>query len=294
MHPGVLETELEDGYDWTLACWFDPGGARALAQELRGLMEATLLSALSQPAAQAERLQRRYKSLTLLLFYPMEGDLEAELGALGFARRPYQADHYKARLAALRPQAMRQAVRLPEAPDSVWEAPVSLPGGSHGQKLWQTQEMLQGRLEGQLWGEEPGMPSRALAQLLESSLGAHIAPDLEGLSTMEMFVIQRQGAGVRWTAPLLFQGLCDLVGILLQARFKMKVEWALCEPTPAGLHAPPLLRVTPQRSGPQRASLLPIGQLLLRRAIMPTQDAYQPSLVPWLRQWQDQLRGETP
>lgn len=288
MHPGVLETELEDGYDWTLACWFDPGGAQALAQELRALVEATLLSALSQPARLGDRIARRYKSLTLLLFYPIEGDLEGALGELGFVRRPYQADHYKARLAALRPQAMRQAVRLPEAPDSVWEAPVSLPEGSHGQKLWQLQGMLQARLEGQLWGEEPGRPSRALAQLLEGSLGAHIAPDLEGLSTMEMFALQRQGAGVRWTAPLLFQGLCDLVGILLQARFQMKVEWALCEPTPAGLYAPPLLRVTPQRGGPQRSTLLPIGQILLRRAILPSQGSYQPSLAQWLRQWRPQ------
>jgi hypothetical protein len=280
---------LEEGYDWTLACWFDPGGAQALAEALGNLMEATLLSALSQPAHLGDRLQRRYRSMTLILFYPIEGDLEAALGQLGFKRQPYNPDHYKARLASLRPQALRQAVRLPEAPHSVWVAPVSQPGDSHGQKLWQTQSMLQRRLGQQLWGQEPGQPSRALAKLMEGSLGAHVAPDLEGVSTMEMFVLQREGAGVRWTPPLLFQGLCDLVGIALQAQHKARVEWAVCEATPSGLYAPPLLRVTPAQ-GAARPALLPIGKLLLRRAVMPSPQVYRPSLSQWLRQWLRQPR----
>ncbi len=144
--------------------------------------------------------------------------------------------------------------------------------------------MMIERLGDQIWGQRPGMPSKILATLIQGTLGAHISPDLEGLSTLEMLLVQRDAVGIRWMAPMLFQALCDLMGVVLQAKFRLQVEWGLCEVDGHGQAAPALLRVTRPEAG-AKPRLLPIGQVLMQHTLTPRDTPHEPMLAAWLQAW---------
>ena len=59
-------------------------------------------------------------------------------------------------------------------------------------------------------------------------------PTLDGLRTLEMLLVSQQAGVIRWIPPMLFQALCDFIGLLGQTLFDRDIAWALCEPaTPA-------------------------------------------------------------
>ena len=58
--------------------------------------------------------------------------------------------------------------------------------------------------------------------------------DARGLPTLEMLLGSQQAGAIRWIPPMLFQALCDFIGVIGQTLFDRDIAWALCEPaTPA-------------------------------------------------------------
>lgn len=282
MHAGVLETQLEHGYDWTMAVWNRPS-QDVLFKELRTLMEATLLAALSQLPARKQQIERLYISMSLLQFRPLPYDLEQGLGPLSFREMlPFNPDHFKARTEAFRPDALRTGTVLPSAPARIWSVPIHTHRGTLGDQLRGIQGMMSDRMGPDVLGATPGGPSRLFADLAGRLLGTEITPTLEGLNNMELLLVQEEDSGIRWVPPLLFQALCDFIGVLLRASFGLGVEWALCEAGPNGLPSPPMFRIT----AGQKRTMFPVGHWLLRRIVMPDPDVqHRIPLSDHLKAW---------
>ena len=62
------------------------------------------------------------------------------------------------------------------------------------------------------------------------------------LRTLEMLLVSQQAGAIRWIPPMLFQALCDFIGVLGQTLFDRDIAWALCEPD-GDFCTPPLLRL---------------------------------------------------
>ncbi|MGM0558591.1 MAG: hypothetical protein ACQEVA_19555, partial [Myxococcota bacterium] len=90
----------------------------------------------------------------------------------------------------------------------------------------------------------------------------------DGLDSFELFLVQEGGEYVRWMRPLLFQGLCDFIGVVLQAHYGFEVDWAVCEADDDGFVPPPLFRL---RRGSNTTNF-PVGLHVVRWAMMPVAD----------------------
>jgi hypothetical protein len=179
----------------------------------------------------------------------------------------------------LREEAERLGWQVPEHPVQMWMAPVAHPGGALGEGLADIDQMMADRLGRDVWGATPGGPSKLFATLAEPRFNVRLGPNLDGLRAFEMLAVQSQPGPIRWIPPLVFQALCDFVGVVLGLHFGIAVEWALSEPGPSGLAPPPLLRL--HRDG--RVTHLAIGVHILRWCVMPIQpDEAIPSLAEWL------------
>lgn len=251
VHPRVLEVELEDGHEWALAVWKDPGGPEVLSA-LEKVMRGTLLAHLSQPAAQRELVERRYLAMECVVFDEVFPETRFGLKSLGFEETTFRDDQYAERMGALREEARAVGFSMQGRPKAVWRAEFARPGEAMDARLEQVHKALRERLSGTVWGEEPGRPSRALAELCRQHFNTTITPGLEGLDSLELFFAQEPGAQVRWMRPLFWQALCDFVGVLCQAHYGYQVQWAVCEPEPSGFVPPPLLRL---RRGPEGRQL---------------------------------------
>lgn len=281
--PQTLDVELEHGHAWTLLCWGAPDTPDQLASLARARVEATLLSGLTQPPRVMHERGRRYLELTLLCFASAPG-LEAALAPMGWERSLYIPDHHEARMAVAQRAAHNEGRTLPDQPASVWRMPIHHPEGEHGDLLRRAQATMAARMGDDLLGATPGGPSRLLANLLKARARLHITPDWAGLDALETTITQRDVSGVRWIPPLLFQALCDFVGIVLHSELGVGVECAICDERAPGLYAPPMMRIRPAVGRPQT---LRVGIELVRRCVMPVtgDDATaEPVIGAWLRE----------
>lgn len=294
LHPRVLELDLgqEAGWEWLLCAWADPGGARAFHQALQPLVEATLLASLSRPPATgADALERRFRALRLIVFAPVEG-IGAAVRAFGLRPEPAvtaataQADPttlLSGRLAALAEEARQLGIAAPGRPASIWVAPIAqTDADAHGRTLDAIQRTMAEQMGDDVWGATPGGPSRLAASLLEREFGQRIEPTLAGLDAFERLVVGRATGVVRWIPPLLYQALCDFVGVVAHAEFGASLAWAVCEADVHGLHPPPHLRWEPW--GPSGAPVfVPVGLHVLRWYVMPLEPGEEvPPLSAWL------------
>ena len=281
MHQRVLEVELEDGFEWVFACWRDPGGITEFNAHLRNLVEAALLAHLSQPARMGRVLERRYSGLRLFCFDHVKGPLSTAVRSFGFTACPFEPEKTVARMGALAEEAQRMGWTLPKTPRSLWHAPIQRPDDEFGEQLDEIHDLLVTQTGEEVWGERPGRPSKLMAAAFEEYFKVDITPDLDGLRTMELLLIQKDAGPIRWLSPLFFQGLCDFVGVLLSALWAYPVQWSLCEQDAVGLYPPPHFRI-PTEEG--RHEHLLIGLQILRWCVMPIQpDEEVPLLSDWLR-----------
>ena len=279
LHPRVLELGPDEGDAWVFALWQDPGSLPAIHQGVRQLAEATLLAHLSRPASAGEAIDRAPGRLLLLAFTGVQGNLGDAVRAFGF--RP-QLDAVPASdpLRALVAEGRQVGHTVPDAPVSTWVAPVGARDGALRAKLDELGRVMRERIGDDVWGNIPGAFSRLLAVLVEEYFNETIRPDLDGLRSLELLLVPQGPAGVvRWTHPLLFQALCDFVGVVIHTTWGYPVEWALCEPEDNGFAPPAVLRIT----RPERQEHLPVAMHLLRWCVMPVLEGEQiPSLAEWL------------
>jgi hypothetical protein len=264
LHPRVLEVELEDSMEWALAAWEDPGQLE-LITGLRRLLEGTLLSEMSQPASREDLPERRFRAVELLVFDELFGETQYALGEMGFEGVDYRPDRYTERMDAWQEQAREIGHDVAGRPESVWRNEFETADSTIDEKLETIHDDLRRSLRDQVWGEQPGAPSKALAEKFRQHFNTSISPGPDGLDSFELFVVQEGGDYIRWMRPLVFQALCDFIGVVLQAHYGFQVDWAMCEPDDNGFVPPPLFRL--RRGG--QTQTFPVGLHVARWAMMP-------------------------
>ncbi|MCA9562232.1 MAG: hypothetical protein KC561_02025 [Myxococcales bacterium] len=286
LHPRVLEVALEnDERGWVLACWRNPGSPEDLHKGVKAMVEATLLAELSQPPEEfAER--RTFKSIRFFAFDDLGAHAEEALRPFGFQRASGNIDlnRHEGPLQALRDEASRVGATIGDAPDSIWIASVEGAEGRLGRNLDAIAMHLVSKSSDEIWGEDPGAPSKRLADQVSARFGERVKPDMDSFRTVELLLVQNAVGPVRWIHPVLYQAWCDLAGVVAHAQFGLAVDWALCDADDTGFYPPPLLRIRTDDGDVH----LPIGLEMLRWAIMPLQPDEQPApFSDWL---EDQLK----
>lgn len=280
LHPRVLDVERESGYEWILALWQDPGSAKNLHDQARQLIEATMLAELSRTPAAGETLNRTRAGLRLEAFSTVETDLSKALRAFGFSLSKDSIG--KDSLDELRREGTSMGWDVPETPVSSWFASAEMPAGEHGEKLNAVHLEMINAMQNDVWGMTPGGPSKLAANLLSEAFGTTIEPTDRGMRSLELLLVQTSRPNViRWIPPILFQAMCDFVGVVLSHHYKLQVEWAECTPEEGDYGPPPVFRVMRKDGDFQH---LPIGLHLLRWCIMPILEGDE---IPPLSEWME-------
>ena len=276
VHPRVLE----DDDAWVLACWQEPASTKALHTAVRNLLEATFLFELCQPARKAAAVAKRRASVRMIFFRPVHADVRRALQAFAFEEADLHDPRYAESIALLRNEGEQAGHYLPPSPHALWRAPVQQPSGAWGERVAAVEERLRQQLPDETFGERPGMLSHQLSNALADLFGVKIPPSLEGLRQMELLLVPREEGAIRWLHPLVFQALCDFIGVLLTYDRKRDVSWGLCEEEEGGFIPPPVLRI----GQPPDAQHLNIGLHILRWCVMPILPGEQvPALADWIQ-----------
>jgi hypothetical protein len=276
VHPRVLEiNEPGEEAAWVLACWRDPGGAKALHAALRPRIEATLLAALSTPAGMLRERPVRQESLRLALFPEIDGAREA-VRAFGLQKDAGDDATWQRALAHLRGEAQTLGTGAGDTPSSTWTARLARADGIDAVEA----RLCDATPDDEVWGADPGAPSRRLAAALASEGHPAFEPDLDGLRALEPVVVPQVRGPIRWIPPLVFQALCDLVCVVIERDCMKRPELAVCELDDDGLAPPPLFRLA-QRGGAHVH--VPLGEELLRWCVMPARPGEDiPPLARWV------------
>lgn len=279
IHPRVLEVELEHHSEWALACWSDTDPSE-LRDQLYRLLELTFLAEYSQQPSIALG-ERNFQAVQLLVFDELSQPSREVLGDLGFAETQYVPDQYEERMAAWRQEAEAEGVTPPESPVAVFKADIERPNASISETLDEIQRKMIDRLDGEVFGETPGGPSKLMATHFRQHFNTTITPDRKGLHSFELFLVQEKARTLRWMPPMIFQGLCDFVGVVLQAEYRLNVQWALSTPDDMGFAPPPVFRVPASGGGHEH---IPVGEMIIQWCVLP-----QPEETPSLAQRIDEI-----
>jgi hypothetical protein len=263
IHPRVLEVTLEEGQEWTMACWQDPGPLD-LGDQLGRLLRATLLRTFSRPPTELAEDSASYTGIRLLAFDSLGPDSQQRLEELGFVKDQYRPDHYQERIKAWIQEADAAGHRAGQ-PESIWHLPLREPTDPGLDSLEEVATAAARHMDGQVWGETPGAASRHVARELEGRFDTDLSLGLDSLDTFEQLLFSPEGSGLRWTPPMLFQGLCDFVGVVLHGRYNVRVQWGLCEAGASGIIPPPTFRL-PRGDHHQT---IPIAQRLTDWIVLP-------------------------
>lgn len=279
LHPRILELGPSEGDAWILALWSDPGSAQALHTQVKNLLEATLVAHLCRAPEAREALDRAPSSIQLLVFSTVAANIQTALRAFGFQHEA-QGTIGGDRLQTLIQEGRTNGWQVPDQPVSVWTVRIHQPNDTDA--ISAIHRRVRERLEGDFWGNEPGRFSMAAASIFEQELDLKLMPDRAGLDAFESAIVPKNVINqIRWIPPILFQALCDFVGVVTAQLWKHNVEWALCEPDEGVFCPPPVFRVT--RSDNKKQEHLGIAQHLMRWCVMPILPGEEiPSIYEWL------------
>lgn len=282
IHQRVMEVELDSGREWLLTCWADPGNQRELHKQVLALLEAALLVELSRSPKQVrQEPDRRFVGIRLIVFPELPYPVAPAVAAFGMREERFDAEAYGERMAALRDEADALHIEIPDEPAGVFAARIAPLEGTLGEKLESIELMMAERMGADYWGATPGGPSRLFAEYAKREFQEVIEPDLDGLRAFELLLVRGTPGVIRWIPALLFQALCDFIGVVAQAGFDQNVAWADCGEDDLGMCPPALFKVAPKGGQPYH---LPIAHHILRWCMMPVGPGEQvPSLADWAR-----------
>lgn len=282
VHQRVLEMAEDDGFSWNFALFGNPGTVRDLHKQVLALLEATMLAELSAAARHtAERGAVRQPRVVRLMVYPsLPWAAQPGLVAFGLQQVGWDAARHAEVNDAFRREAATARVSIGEVPAAVFEARVSVPEGSLGDKLAAIELGMAKRLGSAVWGETPGQHSHLFAAWAAQEFHEAIRPTRDGLRALEFLVAQREPGVIRWVHPLAFQSICDLIGVIAETEFAVRVAFSVCSEDRGGMAAPPVFRVEP-KSGARYH--VPIAHHVLRWLVMPLGPGEDPpSLADWM------------
>lgn len=262
IHPRVLEVELEPGHEWTMALWDDPGD-EGVQTELVQLLRATILRELSRPPRQQRNAAREFLGARILSFESLREPTRSALGSLGWEEQAFDSEEYSERMKAWRDEAQAADLASPGRPTSIWQLPVAHPDPPRHDRLDEIAETMLESLGDEIWGATPGGMSKLLAKGLEDRFGAEIGLGAGGIDTMVSHVVPEAPDELCWVRPVVFQALCDFVGVVLHGSYGVRVQWGLSEPDQRGLVPPPMFR------DPNTQRTIPIGRALVDWCVLP-------------------------
>jgi hypothetical protein len=276
VHARVLEIGGEEAPAYLLAVWSDPGSPLALHKALRRRVEGTFLADLCRTPAKMREPSSAPRAMHLVAFALPQGDVPAALRA--FAFREVDATSLGMRDAVARARGEAYALDIP-LPDDVAAAYTTDIVHAKAPELARLELALTDALAETHWGAKPGEYAAQLMRLCKLVGLGEITPTLEGLVRLEGLVCSREKGHVRMIAPITFQALCELVGVVATSALRRKVDFADCAPDEDGFAPPPLLRVSSEAGHVH----VPVAQDLLRWLVMPLADGEQPpTLADWL------------
>ncbi len=245
VHPEVVTVSGDQSRRWCLAIWSTSPGEDKIIHGIRGLVEATLLAAVSQPPTGYEEDRGVVNSLDAVFYERPDQALEKALGDQGFQEVKslgMNAEEYE-QFEVFQRRARRGGRQVADRPSALWRVDVvNSTDEDHG-----LARIIAEAMEGQIWGQSPGWFSKVLCDALEKQRGqTAIGPDMEGLSTVESLLGVE--ASVREQAmvmiePMIYQGLCDLVAVVIAQQSDLDVQWGSCPvDEESGLAPAPLIR----------------------------------------------------
>ncbi len=274
-HPRVSRvTDDENREVIVLASFATIDSARALHQAWKPIIEAALLSVLSQPQGPETTGPH---ALDLYTFAPFSFDPAPAFLLFGFTPLAIDGDARRA-LALLRREALLLDGAVSDEPWCRFRATLAQPVS---ELVVQASARLRAEAKSTPWGTEPGALARRLAVILNELGCSGVEPTRAGIERLESVLVQDTPHVIRWIDPLCFQALCDLVAVAAHNTWGANVEWAVCEPdADTRLAPPPLIRVYKHRD--RSSGHVPLGEHILRWCMMPRRAGEDiPTLGAW-------------
>ena len=271
LHPGVLEVELEGGWQWSMALWRDEPGVRGRIERMVG---DVWLRGLSQAGREKRRL-----GFDLMCFEPLKEGTAQWLTHAGFCPVPFDSaperEVFSARLKSWQGVAGEAVV-----PQTVWQLGAESPPTGMAPLLQKIDDALIAQFGDEPWGERPGHLSHALIQELSSvMLQIPEAPTWEALHALDMALVSRATGCIRHMSPRVFQAVCDFVGVVWSAQRGWEVQWSQPQRAPDGAWLPPMFQIPGSR-------VVPVGQAVYATCVAPLPQGKEPV---WLRQWAEEI-----
>ncbi len=274
-HPRISRVTDDPGRDVVvLASFATVDNARALHQAWKPIIEASLLSVLSQAQTPDSKSPI---ALDLYTFAPFPFEPDAAFALFGFKPHVIDGDARRA-LGLLRREALLLETPVRDEPLRCFRAALAQPTS---ELPAQAAAQLRAQASGAHWGAEPGALARSLAAALHGLGFAGVEPTRTGIERLESLLVQDTSHVIRWIDPICFQALCDLVAVAAHNTWGANIEWAVCEPDEdTGLAPPPLIRMYKHRD--RSSGHVPIGEHILRWCMMPRQPGEDiPTLGAW-------------
>lgn len=277
VHTRVLEVGPPERPAYLISVYADPGSALALHRALRMRVEGTLLGELCRTPAELREAETPAPVALVLVAYALPNEpVEPALAAFALERVESTDPRVREAVARSRGEAYALDIPIPDEPVAVFTATIARDAD---EKRVALERALVDELGDSHWGEKPGAYAAQLARL-SAVLGlGRIDATLDGLDAAEALFASREPGRVRAISPMIFQSLCELVGVVATKALGLTVDFADCATDDEGFTPPPLLRAH-TRAGHVH---VPVGLDLLRWLVMPLAPGEAPaSLRAWL------------
>jgi hypothetical protein len=277
VHPRIVRPSLTNGTHGIVLLSFRPAeNMRAFHAALKPMVEAALLSELCAPRSTLTPAYTRLSELTLLMFEAQPFDLRPALYPFGLEAVKLDAHDSAQTLALARREARTLSEPVADDPVAVYRVRASAAENPLAARLHDA--LLAYGPEGG-FGREPGRLARTAADWLATQADFEgVAPTRAGIERLESLVVPTKLGALRWIEPLVFQALCDLVGVLAASQTNLGIAWGVSDPDEHGIAPPPVLRVTRD----DETFHVPLGEHVLRWCVMPVRAGEDvPSLGAW-------------
>ena len=269
VHPAVLQVSGDQTRRWTVAIWSVNPGASAILREIQELVEGTLIAHLSYPPSEKERVTESFDSFDLVFFEEVPQKMIAALTEGGWEPVEVSSltDDELDRLTVFQSEARKADQVIADGPVAMWRMPVARGAEELRERVDNAAERTLPKIKGQVWGEQPGWFSRAFCEELRQEVQVTITPDAKGLAALEDIVVDRLQGHLQVHRSIVFQAICDFIGVLLQAQGHVEVQWGTCPVDErSGLAPAPVMRM---RHPGGVWKVLAVGRDVVRRISVP-------------------------
>lgn len=290
LHRGILQLNADGHRRWAAAVWAWPAEIEVFFGELQALLKGTLVLEWIQPSRGGDSVPPGFQSFDLIAYQSLgtESLIARELERRGFERvMTYGVSpEMLERLTVFQNEARRHGIEQVEDPKVLYRLQVHRASGELAARVGRACRRTERTLRGEVWGEKPGLFSKAFCDALRQEVQVEIPPNESGLATFSDLVVE-ESEGITWVEPMVFQALADFLGVVLQHRADVEVQWSLCEvDEQTGLAPPPLFRV---RRRQRRWQVVPIGLKLVDQISLPRGEQEGRGVVRLYREILDSL-----